>query len=112
MIAESYLNFGWFGVPVLAALFGAGIGALDRRFRQPRPGSVAELFFVYSLMFTGMSLLGSGASSVITQVLLQAIEIGLVVVLAGRAARLHPAAAEPTRPPANPAADPVALETG
>ena len=84
LVAESYLNFGALGVLLLPALVGGLVGRVDRRFRTPRPGSVADLFFVYSLVFTGMGILGSGLSSVMTQVILQATEIGLVALVAGR----------------------------
>lgn len=96
LVAESYLNFGMPGVLVLCALVGAGVGWVDRRFRTPRPGSVADLFFVYSLVFAGMAILGSGLSSVLTQMILQAAEIGFVAFVAGRPGMLRGGAGRPS----------------
>lgn len=104
LVAESYLNFGYLGVALLPALVGLLIGWLDRRFRVPRRGSVGDLFFVYALIYVGMAILGSGLSSTITQLLLQALEIGLVGLLAGapgllrRAANDGPSSPAPTPP--------------
>ncbi len=84
MLAESYLNFGAFGAIVLPALFGVLIGKLDARYRRVRSRGLFDLFYLYSFVFCGMAILGSGMSSVITQVLTQGIELGLVWLIAGR----------------------------
>lgn len=87
LIGEAYLNFGMLGVAFIAFLSGALVGWIDRKFRTPQIGRISELFFVYSLLFFGMSILGSGYSSVITQLVMQALVMAMVVAIAGQ--RLH-----------------------
>ena len=88
VIAESYLNFGLIGVPVLAALAGALIGLVDRRYRVAQLGSIEDIFFVSSLIFVGMGILGSGFSSIATDLILAIVLIAFIVVLSGRRYRL------------------------
>jgi hypothetical protein len=87
LIGEAYLNFGLAGVPTIALLSGALVGWIDRRFRIPRIGCASELLFVYSLLFFGMSILGSGYSSVITQFAVQGLSLAAVVAVAGKRVR-------------------------
>lgn len=89
LIGEAYLNFGLAGVPLIAILSGALVGWIDRRFRTPKIGRISDLFFVYSLLFFGMSILGSGYSSVITQLVMQALVMALVVFIAGKRLRRY-----------------------
>lgn len=87
LIGEAYLNFGMLGIMFLAILSGALVGWIDRKFRTPKIGRISELFFIYSLLFFGISILGSGYSSVITQLVMQALIMAIVVAIAGQ--RLH-----------------------
>lgn len=83
-VAESYLNFGPLGVVVCAALFGSLIGRIDARFNRTSKRQLFDLFFLYSFIYCGMAILGSGMSDVITQVITQSVELTLVWVIAGR----------------------------
>lgn len=83
-VAESYLNFGPLGVMVFAALYGLLIGKVDARFRKTGKGGLFDLFYLYSFIYCGMAILGSGASSVITQLITQSAELTLIWLIAGR----------------------------
>jgi oligosaccharide repeat unit polymerase len=83
-VAESYLNFGPLGVLVCAALYGLLIGHIDARFNRTSKGRLFDLFFLYSFIYCGMAILGSGMSGVITQVITQSAELTLVWFIAGR----------------------------
>jgi oligosaccharide repeat unit polymerase len=83
-VAESYLNFGPLGVMVCAALYGLLIGKVDARFRKAAQGGLFDLFFLYSFIYCGMAILGSGMSGVITQVITQCASLALVWAIAGR----------------------------
>ena len=83
-VGESYLNFGPIGVLVSAALYGLLIGKLDARFNRTGKGGLFDLFFLYSFIYCGMAILGSGMSGVITQVITQCVELTLIWTIAGR----------------------------
>jgi len=83
-VAESYLNFGPLSVLVLASLYGLLIGKVDARFRKTGKGGLFDLFYLYSFIYCGMAILGSGMSGVITQVLTQSAELTLIWLIAGR----------------------------
>jgi len=87
LMAESYLNFGVLGVVVLAIAMGALVGKIDHRYRCGRRSVTFDLFYMYSLVYCGMAILGSGASSVLTQQLTQGITFGFVLLAAKRRAR-------------------------
>ena len=107
-VAESYLNFGPIGVLVCAALYGLLIGKLDARFRTSSKGSLFDLFFLYSFIYCGMAILGSGMSGVITQVITQSAELAIIWAIAGRRTA---ARAETARNRANVNPDTVATKT-
>lgn len=90
MIAESYLNFGPLGVIVCAVLFGTLVGKVDAHFRRVGKGGLFDLFFLYSFIYCGMAILGSGVSGVITQVVTQSGELLLIWLVAGRARPARP----------------------
>ena len=97
-VGESYLNFGPIGVLVSAALYGLLIGKLDARFRRAGKGGLFDLFFLYSFIYCGMAILGSGMSGVITQVITQCVELTLIWMIAGRGSAVrHIATRAPAR---------------
>ena len=99
LIAESYLNFGAPGVLFLAIAAGAFVGMLDRRYRLGRRSVSFDLFYIYALVYSGMAILGSGISGLITQLITQGLSLGLVLLVARRSARVRqrrPLAAVPT----------------
>jgi oligosaccharide repeat unit polymerase len=87
LIAESYLNFGAPGVLVLAVAAGAFVGMLDRRYRLKRRSVALDLFYIYALVYSGMAIIGSGVSGLITQLITQGISLALVLLVARRSAR-------------------------
>lgn len=87
IIAESYLNFGPLGVVCLSIAAGIFVGRVDRRFRLGPRTIAFDLFYVYSLVFSGMALLGSSVSGLITQFLIQGVTLALVLALARRSTR-------------------------
>lgn len=104
-VGESYLNFGPIGVLVSAALYGLLIGKLDVRFQRTGKGSLFDLFFLYSFIYCGMAILGSGMSGVITQVITQCVELTLIWMIAGRASAVrYKAAQDGARTTADPSA--------
>ena len=83
-VGESYLNFGPLGVLICAALYGALVGKVDARYRKTAKGGLFDLFYLYSFIYCGMAILGSGMSGVITQVITQSAELTLIWLVAGR----------------------------
>lgn len=84
LIAESYLNFGVPGVLVLAIATGAFVGGLDRRYRLGRRSVGFDLLYIYALVYSGMAILGSGVSGLITQLITQGLSLAIVLFLARR----------------------------
>jgi oligosaccharide repeat unit polymerase len=84
VVAESFLNFGPLGVVILPIAAGIFVGRIDRRFRLGPRTIAFDLFYVYSLVFAGMAILGSGISGLITQFVTQGVTLALVLALASR----------------------------
>jgi len=71
LLAESYLNFGVAGVALLPMAMGVLIGKIDSAFKNAERGCLYDLFYLASLLYLGMAILGSGISSSITSVITQ-----------------------------------------
>jgi oligosaccharide repeat unit polymerase len=87
LIAESYLNFGVPGVLLLAIAAGAFVGMLDRRHRLGRRSVAFDLFYIYALVYSGMAILGSGVSGLITQFITQGFSLAIVLAVAKRSSK-------------------------
>ena len=84
IVAESYVNFGLPGVLILSIAAGVFVGRVDRRIRYGPRTIAFDLLYVYSLVFAGMAVLGSGISGFITQLITQGGTLILVLALARR----------------------------
>jgi len=84
LLAESYLNFGAIGVVLMPILMGLLIGKIDRTFRDGKRGVAFDMFYLVSLLYVGMAIVGSGISSSITAILTQSISVVTVCYVAAR----------------------------
>ena len=75
LLAESYLNFGLPWMILTALLCGWMAAWLD--WKSASKGQLFRLFYASNLVFFGMSVLGSGVASFITQGIAHALVLGL-----------------------------------
>jgi hypothetical protein len=85
LIAESYLNFGLFGLPVMMLMCGWLTAWLD--YRAARGSVLFKLFYAASLIYFGLAVLGSSISSFATQTVMDAFMLLLVYFAALRSRR-------------------------
>jgi oligosaccharide repeat unit polymerase len=71
LLAESYLNFGWPWIFLTALMCGWMTAWLD--WKSANKGQLFQLFYVSTLVFFGISVLGSGLASFFTQFILNAL---------------------------------------
>jgi oligosaccharide repeat unit polymerase len=93
MLAESYLNFGVPGLAIVPIALGLMIGKFDFEFRVARRGSTFDIFYLVSVLFLGMGILGSGIASSITQLITQMVTIALICFLSRKSVRAGKSAA-------------------
>jgi oligosaccharide repeat unit polymerase len=87
LLAESYLNFGVLGLVLMPFLMGLFIGKIDRTFRDGKRGVAFDMFYLISLLYLGMAIVGSGISSSITSVITQSISVLVVCYVAAKTVR-------------------------
>jgi oligosaccharide repeat unit polymerase len=97
LLGESYLNFGVAGLFLMPIVMGVLVGRLDFQFRVATRGSLFQIFYFVSGLYLGMSILGSGLSSSITQLVSQCVSVALICFVCRRNWRLRPT----TMPAAN-----------
>ena len=93
LVAESYYNFGVFGVPILMLACGALTAGLD--YRAGRGSAVYKIFYVASLVYFGVAVLGSSISSFATQAVTDAIVLLFACNVATRRRRRAPMQSPP-----------------
>lgn len=79
LLAESYLNLGFIGMVIMAIFTGWLTAIFDWKFS--RSGLKYKIFYAVNLVYFGISVVGSGVSSYITQTLINIITFSISWVL-------------------------------